>query len=221
MRANEFLVEWEMTDFDQFMSNCAEYISHMRNPHNYLLRGDYKSVQSDNFIVNSRNVVEGRKPVDTDEVIHDMVNNEFLTKFNIPFRSGMMCSGSISQAQDYGRVSVVIPCNGYTACYSPVYADMYSNMINDDMREAAGEINDDGYDKATQRQATSKLRVLVRMAFQRGKYTMGPDIIDAAIMSGNEVMLYPTDYSTLNYYAFSENFYNTVVVPLINQRLGK
>jgi hypothetical protein len=133
----------------------------------------------------------------------------------------MMCSGSETQARDYGRTYVIIPCNGYTACYSPVYADMYSNMITDDIREVAGELEDTGFDAAYKRQQMSKLRVLVRMAFQRGKYTMGPDIIEAATRSGNEVMLYPEDYSTLNYYAFTEQFYLTVIIPLIQQKRGK
>jgi hypothetical protein len=170
--------------------------------------------------MNSRSVLEGRRPVDTDEVVHDMMNQLFIDKFNLPFRSGMMCSGSISQAAEYGRVFVIVPCNGYTACYSPIYSDMYSQMMNADIIEAASEVSDDNSGNSG-KQASSKLRVLLRMAFQHGKYVAGREIIEQAIMSNHEVMLYPESYqSSIDYYAFTENFYATVVIPLINDKRG-
>lgn len=212
MKSFEFLKE--NTDaFAQFFADTTEYFSHIKNPHNTMYRGDRKYLSVDNFLKNTRNVIEGRQPVDTDEIVHSIVNDLLASTVKFPFRSGVMCTGSMSTASEYGRANIIVPCNGYIACYSPVYADMYSNLVGSDEVQHALHVSQGDADPA--------LEKVVRKKFIEGKYVAGTGIVEAAILSNHEIMLYPDDYSTLEFYAFTESFYTKNIVPRILERRGQ
>jgi len=220
MRAKEFLKEeYTPKDIEDFFTNCSEYFSYNKNPLvNMLYRGDYGNIRKDNFWMNQRNVLQGRKPVDTDEFVHTILNDLFSTAFNFPFRSGMMCSGSPGEASQYGRVSIVIPCNGYTLCYSPKYEDLFKSIpstVYDYLEYTHYEVHDGTPEQAN---AEKRIRSIITRLFKEGNYVAGPQHTNDAAMSTNEVMIYPTDYSELQYYAFSEQFWSATVVPMIRER---
>ena len=207
MRAKEFISEeiskGDEADFNKFVENCSEYFTYNKNPHIELWRGEHQAKGVNFLLPITRKVIEGRRPVDTPEVIHYAFNDEFVSYHNYPFRSGVMCSGSMSQAADYGKPCIIVPCNGFTLCYSPVYHDMYANAVTDRMKELEQMLGSEEADFHIERD----LQKEIHKSFIKGKYQSGPDKIDAAIKSNHEVMLYPTDGIELNYYLFTEQFW--------------
>lgn len=214
MRSAEFLKEDKTTldpedehYFQAFLSNCSDYFSFNKNPHLNLWRGERQHNKVDFLIPLTRKVIEGRKPTDTPEIVHDAFNDEFVTYLDYPFRSGLMCTGSPAQAADYGTPRIIVPCNGFTLCYSTVYSDMYADAVTPEMADIAEKALGDDFDYHDERD----LKRLVNASFRLGKYQAGLDNLVRAIQSNNEVMLYPIDGIELNYYVFSENFWQNVV----------
>lgn len=224
MRANEFLVETNISDslINEFFNNCSEYFTHNQYPlTNLLWRGDRTEVPANSFSKIIRKVSKGRKPTDTDEYIHQVFNNWFTTKFNYPFRDGMMCVGNERAASEYGITYIIVPCNGYTLCYSPKINDLFRKIPSGAysyLEYVQFDVHDGTPEKTN---AIAMIKKLIYGLLDSGNYVAGPQHTNNAIMSGNEVMLYPTNYSALEYYAFTEEFWHSTVASLIKKRFNE
>ena len=216
MRATEFLKEdIDQNDINEFFSNTTEYFSVNKNPYLVMWRGDKRPGRVDNLWANTRRVLEGRAPTDTNELVHHMMNDNFASFHDFPFRSGLMCSGSKKQAVEYGSVHILVPGNGGTCCYPPNFYDMYQAQ-HDAIYDIAARSGDDSWDFHDERDLAQE----VYKMYRAGEYKSGPQVLPQAIQSNNEIMLYPTDGSELNYYLFTENFWQQTMLPLIGQQLG-
>lgn len=78
-------------------------------------------------------VEQNRKPIDTPEPIHNIINSWFLKRTGIPFRSAsVFCTGDWTEARGYargeGHVVTIMPVGEFNYCWSPVYDDMYEDL---------------------------------------------------------------------------------------------
>jgi len=204
IRFKEFLAEEDREGdvaFKTFLSNCSDYFKYADKHDFYkvLYRGDKKKPKYvDLFFMNDRDVEAGRPPTDTPLVIHDIANEIFEDEFGHRFRNGMMASGNRVEASEYGNVYVIIPANGFTLCYSPVWEDFYKG--------SAINITVAGVDETV-------IKKKVRVDIDVGRYKAGAAHLKNAIDSRNEVMLFPEEGSILQYYMFTPDFWMHSVMP--------
>lgn len=134
-------------------------------------------------------VAQNRKPVDTPEEIHNIINTWFLKRTGVPFRSAsVFCTGDWSEARRYGsgegHVVTVIPAGKFNYCWSPIYNDMYEDLghyvYNIDQISGANR------DKTTEfllRNPSKLINFLVK-----GKYKFNTGLVQA-IASKKELMI--------------------------------
>jgi len=88
-------------------------------------------------------VRSNRKPSDTNEKIHEILDEIFYDQFGFNARSNVIfCTGSYSEAADYGNVYIIFPMNKYKFVYSDTIRDLY-NIVRTD---GAGRDNIQSFD---------------------------------------------------------------------------
>jgi hypothetical protein len=68
----------------------------------------------------------GRKPMDTPDNVHSMLNNSFTQLFGAPFRDSMFASGSFHVTNDYGNLYLVFPIGDFEFIWSSDVVDLFS-----------------------------------------------------------------------------------------------
>jgi hypothetical protein len=70
--------------------------------------------------------LDSRKPMTTNNEIHDLINDYFTRQFGEPFRNALFTSGDRDQALGYGnKVLSIFPIGNFTFVWSPRMIDMY------------------------------------------------------------------------------------------------
>ena len=134
-------------------------------------------------------VDQNRQPIDTPEVMHDIINDWFFKRTGIPFRSAsIFCTGDWSDARRYardeGHVVTVIPVGEFNYCWSTVYNDMYEDLGDyvHKLDKIAGRNKD-----LTTKFLLDKPSNITNF-LMKGKYTLNTGLLQA-IASKKEVMI--------------------------------
>lgn len=211
----QFIFESEIDDedFDRFYRDCSAYFTYCDKDdyRNVFYRGVKSQAQYkvDTFRPFERNVTSGRKPTDSSELAHETTNDYFGEEFRYPFRSGLMVTGSEHQAREYTRdlrPLIIVPANGYTLAYSSKIRDFYGDLVY--------KLEQANYGKWFEKEFVESLL----KELPKANYKIGPEHTKAAIKSRNEVMLYPTNFSYLECYAFSANFWEERMIPKLMEK---
>lgn len=212
----QFISEFEVDDedFDKFYRNCSVYFTYCDkdNYRNVFYRGVKSQAQYkvDTFRPFERNVTSGRKPTDSSEDAHEIANDYFAEMFRYPYRSGLMVSGSEEQAREYlhagGNPIIIVPMNGYSLCYSDKVRDFYGDVAYGSEVDYNGNWDSKNFAKSI----VDKLK--------EANYKSGPEYTKDACKSKNEIMLYPTNFSYLECYAFSLTFWTSKMIPKLMEK---
>lgn len=77
------------------------------------------------------NIRKDRRPRDTSEFFHDLVNSGFKAVFGVPVRSEcVFCTGNKSSAELYGAVSKIWPSDDFAVYWSPDILDLFKMRIS-------------------------------------------------------------------------------------------
>lgn len=130
--------------FDKISKGCKPFLKNfIKDPINRFLVSGRK--KTDNFF---KGVVrKDRRPRDTDEEIHDYVDNLFDEKFGIKARSStLFCAFHPAMVKTYGFPYLIFPIGKYDLIWSPDVEDFYGDVVENgdmyDYDELEEKIND-------------------------------------------------------------------------------
>lgn len=111
-------------------SECANYIKKLRNctPGSILLRGFFGKID---ILKKFHHNLEFRKPRNTPENIHNLINARFEEEFGWKIRNGAFCYGFNLRNKEepkelgYGPFYICFPVGNFKIVYSPTIIDMY------------------------------------------------------------------------------------------------
>jgi len=201
----------------ELFKNCSDMMSIFKKDTRLnLYRGSKRSTP--NFSLTRYDIGNRQKKIeqgstDTPELLNQRMNLNHSADSGLPFRYGMFCTGDALDATEYGKLSVIFPMNGFKFCYSPKIRDLYGKIPayietmarNNNDLDTAFEFIDDLYNKADYEYGSSK----------------NSGLLSEAILSHNEIMIYPpNNESSLYYYRVDYTFYRDKVLPLIFEKLN-
>jgi len=154
-----------------------------------------------------------RKPRDLYIDIHEDFDKEFQKQFGYPARSNsLFCSGSQSQAYEYGISYMIFPQGNYKFLWSPEVIDLYlyldkntnhngvkhDNGLWDFIHASVGWVqkDNDKSDADIAELTDISYHIYIRDAVK--KYRSND--LSLALTSGNEIMLNCTKYYTVRYH---------------------
>jgi hypothetical protein len=201
----------------ELFKNCSDMMSIFKKDTRLkLYRGSKRSTP--NFSLTRYDIGNRQKKIeqgstDTPELLNQRMNLHHSADSGLPFRYGMFCTGAALDATEYGKLSVIFPMNGFKFCYSPKIRDLYGKIPayietrarNNNDLDTAFEFIDDLYNKADYQYGSSN----------------NFSLLSEAILSHNEIMIYPpNNESSLYYYLVDYTFYRDKVLPLIFEKLN-
>jgi len=69
--------------------------------------------------------VDKRPPMTTPLVVHNAVNDYFISEFGEPFRNSIFCTGNRRRAKGYGNLYVIFPIGSFDYLWSPKVIDLF------------------------------------------------------------------------------------------------
>ena len=198
-----------------FVADCSKFLKVIttgKNLTSVFFRGasSHPAAQKDRYNTNSlemaRRTLNARTPVDTDPVIHELMNDYFDEMFRIPFRDGMMITNQLQQAREYTRTDplIIVPVNGTSYCYGDGVKDAHQSMYE------LTQLIDPDLNKND----------IVKEFFKKFKYRAGENELKNALLKHvGEVMIFPKNGNTLEFYAFSQQYYFKKVLPEVKHYL--
>lgn len=118
-----------------------------------------------------------RKPKDMPLSVHQYIDNWFLNKFGIKYRSqAVFGTGSMMLAAEYGSPHMMLPIGNFNFCWTPILEDLYKEF--------------DGADAMYGQEAINKW--MSSLQYRQN------DNLKLAIESGNEIMISCDEYYLLN-----------------------
>ena len=168
--------------------DCQPFLSAIdNNIHKFsLYRGIKDGFRKLEFLSGPHLIPKNRRPVDTDVESHKIIDDWFEKQTGIRYRSNaMFCTGSLSQASEYGDVFLAFPIGHFNFCWSTNYADLYSSLDHIDMTDTGAD-GEEYYDADKE----------VRQVLHRGNYhnNVGPADFQQAVLSGHETMINCENY---------------------------
>jgi len=130
-----------------------------------------------------------RRPTDTSEGAHELLNKSFTTLFGEPFRNAMFASGDFTVTNDYGNLYMVFPIGEFTFIWSSDVKDIFSEHENQLDRIAAGYDPEDGTMPIDDIEGT-----MLEYVNNLGYHTTD---LKNAIASGSEIMIRCESYYAL------------------------
>jgi hypothetical protein len=115
---------------EEIVTNCKPYLNEIKDPHNYMLyRGVSQLVSPTGDIHNTH---RDRIPSDTSSSFHKALDEWFVNKFNIRFRShySMFCTPNMHQAASYGNVCVIYPIGKINYIWAPKMRDLFAYIAH-------------------------------------------------------------------------------------------
>ena len=198
-----------------FVTDCSKFLKVIttgKNMTSAFFRGasSHPAAQKNRYKTNSLEMasrtLNERDPVDTDPVVHNLMNDYFDEMFGIPFRDGMMITNQLQQAREYTRTEplIIVPVNGTTYCYGDRVKDAHQSM-SDIAQHIDPNLNEND---------------IVKEFFKSFKYHAGEDELKNALLKHvGEVMIFPKSGNILKFYAFSQPFYFKKVLPEVKHYL--
>ena len=108
------------------LRDCSDVIDVIKKTHFFLYRGLGDANPRDVFLGRTR---VDRKPKDMHKKLHTAID-DILTQagFNATRSNSIFVTGLKSHASAYGRLYMIFPLNGFDFTWSPLYADLYSDI---------------------------------------------------------------------------------------------
>ena len=107
--------------------DCSPYLDKLKSskhPNTFLFRGMFDTYY--NEIFTTKTIRVNRKATNTPQWFSDVVDEYFVDKFGIPFRSNsVFCTTKAFIAMTYGPLYAIFPIGDFDYCYSPIIEDMY------------------------------------------------------------------------------------------------
>lgn len=147
----EFLTEEELTLIELIKKDCKQFLQQM-NKGNLLYRGikvkdlePVGKVKIGDHSVNyfKKSIRTDRRPLSTPSNVHDVIDDWFISNFNVKARSGgMFCySDSGKEATtSYGVTHVVFPIGNFDCVWSPEVHDLLMFIDNEGFTNSTGEL---------------------------------------------------------------------------------
>ncbi len=99
------------------------------------------SGRSSNKDIFTGKVRKDRMPKDSDQRVHDLLDQEFYYQFGWHARSNVLfTSGNYQQAKNYGKVYMIFPKGRYKSIYNPKYSDVIDYMPEDTWENEVSEV---------------------------------------------------------------------------------
>lgn len=115
-----------LKQLEQVIKKCSQFFGEVGSS-GFLYRGTKIKIKAP---VEIRIPRKDRKPLNTDDIVHETMDSLFLKNFGWRARSqGVFCSPNIRTVKCYGIPYIIIPANGYKYIYSKNWAD-YGDMID-------------------------------------------------------------------------------------------
>ena len=149
----------------QIKDNCDSYLR--QNPGAMSLGQIYRGIHSSQNTLTKKVRLDNRRPLDSNQSVHDELNKLFKEQFGEPFRNAMFCSSDQSQVSSYGEVYIIFPIGDFTFLWSPDVEDTFAKY-----EHRLSHISDEDF--------------VYKLVAENDYYT---DNLTKAIQSGNEIMM--------------------------------
>jgi hypothetical protein len=124
MRLLEFL-DKELPDLK---SDCGKFLKEIRDGrHGFLYRG-HSGLQIKTYKKFASRVESGRKPMSTNSVMHNYLNQKFKVMFGWNVRDGVFAAASTDAAGFYGMEFLFFPIGDYKYVWSPSIQDLFARL---------------------------------------------------------------------------------------------
>ncbi len=118
-------IELEIEKIKKDCSYFLNLVANSKHTNTFLYRGFFDRNNERN-VFSTKNVRMNRRASNTPQFFSDLVDEYFIDKFKIPFRSqSMFCTTKHDIAMTYGPLHAVFPIGAFDYCYSPIIDDMY------------------------------------------------------------------------------------------------
>lgn len=126
MRFYNYLTEAEEITYEDIKRDCKPFLNDWKKQMKSFLFSGRQS--DDNFI--KRKVRKNRKPKDTPEVVHNLVDNLFEKYMNIrPRSNSVFCYNEPRKTYGYGNSYMIFPIGKYKILWSPKVTDLYEYLF--------------------------------------------------------------------------------------------
>jgi hypothetical protein len=131
-----------------------------------------------------------RQPQSTTGYVHEMIDDWFVTKTGIAYRSNaVFATGNADMAREFGELYAIFPIGDFKFCWSTKVIDMTYDLVKprshvfSDLSDMPEEDDNDSIDEVQE---------AVIGALENAQYKQ--DNLPAAIYSGNEIMIHCKQY---------------------------
>lgn len=160
--------------------NCQPYLSQVDDPISLYKGTTRKTAEFQRKKVR----LDDRRPVGASGTEHVAYNEYFKSEFGAPFRNSVLVTGSHMDARSFGtNIRIVFPAGEFRFVWSPKVNDINMSI---------------GFRSA-------KPRTIPELVANMVQYEYRDDNLQAAIDSGNEIMIRCKEYYTINYHAYLEH----------------
>jgi len=100
--------------------NCSKFLKEAG--FNFAYRGSQKRIE--NYDIFPGHLID-RRPMNTAQGIHDLLNRKFTEKFGWAARNGVFCLGESMAVAFYGKPFLFFPVGDYKYVWSPTISDLF------------------------------------------------------------------------------------------------
>lgn len=166
---------------NKIVRDCQPYLGQVSNP-----LAMYRGMDiEEGSMIQSVVPLNSRTPRGMSEQMYMALNHEFTEEFGEPFRNAAFCTGDLDHTEVFGDTAVVFPIGIFTFLWSERVEDMNYEISDFEM-----ELTDEDYDAEFDVFEFIDQRVA-------GRYT--DENLDAAVKSGNEIMIRSQSYYAMDY----------------------
>ena len=161
--------------------HCQPYLQQVTNPTAmYRGFGAYNELFAHNEVDLNK-----RPPINTPPEVHKALNIYFKKQFGAEFRNALFCTGNSQDASYYGRLFVVFPIGEFDFLWSPNIKDLFVEY------------------KRLAYKGETDLKEFIGLLKRKGNYQTTD--LNAAIISGKEIMIRCHSYYGLNFEDIKDN----------------
>lgn len=115
----------DVIDMDKIKKDCSLYFKNLKKGgYNFLYSGR-KGITD---IVTKKKIRKNRRPLDTPEILHDLLDRKFLMEFGVKARSESLFAKADKQVGFYGRPYYVFPIGNYNLIWSDKIDDLFTYL---------------------------------------------------------------------------------------------